>query len=274
VQDTDRGPSVALVAIDENPHCQSSPAARSPDPLFSDNTRPESPERPESPDPLERKKPPPEFAEWAMCCIHKDHAVRRTLKTILIHPRFDQVSLTVIGLNCITLALFDPLDPDCKRDKCKVVSGFEFCWTIFFTAEFFFKWLVMGFFGKGGYWEDSWNRLDFIIVVFGAFDFMPSGVEIPGTSALRTLRAIRPLRALNKFPSLRILVNFCARRCHRWQVSACSASSSSSCLASWQCSCGWASSASAVSSLVALIVNFSIPKIHTSAQSQIISRVE
>jgi len=207
VQDTDRGPSVALVAIDENPHCQSSPAARSPDPLFSDNTRPESPERPESPDPLERKKPPPEFAEWAMCCIHKDHAVRRTLKTILIHPRFDQVSLTVIGLNCITLALFDPLDPDCKRDKCKVVSGFEFCWTIFFTAEFFFKWLVMGFFGKGGYWEDSWNRLDFIIVVFGAFDFMPSGVEIPGTSALRTLRAIRPLRALNKFPSLRILVN-------------------------------------------------------------------
>jgi len=108
VQDTDRGPSVALVAIDENPHCQSSPAARSPDPLFSDNTRPESPERPESPDPLERKKPPPEFAEWAMCCIHKDHAVRRTLKTILIHPRFDQVSLTVIGLNCITLALSTP----------------------------------------------------------------------------------------------------------------------------------------------------------------------
>merc|ERR1711959_509179 len=62
----------------------------------------------------------------------------------------------------------------------------------------------------GGYWEDGWNRLDGIIVFFGLFDLvgaMAGGVEIPGTSALRTLRAIRPLRALNKFPSLRILVN-------------------------------------------------------------------
>lgn len=153
--------------------------------------------------PVEKKV----YAEYSYFCIHRDKWIRTATAPILEHPRFDQLSLTIIGLNCLTLAMFDPLDPKCARDKCIVISGFEFAWTIFFTVEFFFKWLVMGFSGKGGYWQDPWNRLDFVIVCFGAIDFLPGGVEIPGASALRTLRAIRPLRALNKFPSLRILVN-------------------------------------------------------------------
>lgn len=156
------------------------------------------------------KDQPKVYAEISCFCIPRSSAIRRNLQPILDHPRFDQISLSVIGLNCLTLALFDPLDPECKSTKCQVVSALELCWTIFFTVEFLFKWLVMGFTGEGGYWSDGWNRLDGIIVFFGLFDLvgaMAGGVEIPGTSALRTLRAIRPLRALNKFPSLRILVN-------------------------------------------------------------------
>ncbi len=64
----------------------------------------------------------------------------------------------------------------------------------------------MGFFvGRKTYLSDSWNYLDFFIVLIGLLDFMPSGTG-SNLSALRSLRVMRPLRAITKFPQLRFLV--------------------------------------------------------------------
>ena len=59
--------------------------------------------------------------------------------------------------------------------------------------------------GFRGFWRNNWNKLDFIIVAFGIIDFVP-GVESGFFVALRTVRVLRPLRVVNRFPSLRILV--------------------------------------------------------------------
>lgn len=54
------------------------------------------------------------------------------------------------------------------------------------------------------YCSSGWNRLDFVIVVVGLLEFIPSIGG--GSSALRALRVLRPLRAVNKLRSLRIIV--------------------------------------------------------------------
>lgn len=71
----------------------------------------------------------------------------------------------------------------------------------------------MGFyFSPKAYLKDSWNRLDFFIVVVGVIDFVitiavsSSGVDLRFLRALRALRALRPLRMVSRNEGLKIVV--------------------------------------------------------------------
>lgn len=59
------------------------------------------------------------------------------------------------------------------------------------------KMIAMGFWGRGTYLADSWNRLDFFIVMSGALEF----VDNLNLTAIRAIRVLRPLRAINRIPS-------------------------------------------------------------------------
>lgn len=67
--------------------------------------------------------------------------------------------------------------------------------------------VAMGFVGSGAYLGESWNRLDFVIVLVGIVDFLPLDGAGGFLTALRPLRVLRPLRTINKFPAIRILVS-------------------------------------------------------------------
>jgi hypothetical protein len=76
-----------------------------------------------------------------------------------------------------------------------------------FTLECAVKLLALGFFcGHRTYLSDTWNYLDFFIVIIGLLDFFPSGGAMGNLSAVRSLRVMRPLRAITKFPKLKFLV--------------------------------------------------------------------
>ena len=76
---------------------------------------------------------------------------------------------------------------------------------MFFTAEAVLKAVGMGFImEKNTYLRDSWNWLDFIVVVTGLLSFHPSMANV---SALRTFRLFRPLKSLSVLPSMQNLVN-------------------------------------------------------------------
>lgn len=63
--------------------------------------------------------------------------------------------------------------------------------------------------GPFTYLRDSWNFLDFFIVIIGVLDFIPEDPNSAGSSnlsSLRSLRVMRPLRAVTKFPELRFLI--------------------------------------------------------------------
>lgn len=62
------------------------------------------------------------------------------------------------------------------------------------------KIVAMGGYGKGTYLADSWNRLDFFIVLAGALEYCLQ-VENLNLTAIRTIRVLRPLRAINRIPS-------------------------------------------------------------------------
>ncbi|XP_058804886.1 voltage-dependent T-type calcium channel subunit alpha-1G isoform X2 [Phymastichus coffea] len=119
---------------------------------------------------------------------------------------FERVSIMVILLNCFTLGMYQPcVDDQCVTNRCKILQMFDDIIFAFFSLEMTIKMVAMGVYGKGTYLADSWNRLDFFIVLAGALEYCLN-VENMNLSAIRTIRVLRPLRAINRIPSMRILV--------------------------------------------------------------------
>lgn len=71
------------------------------------------------------------------------------------------------------------------------------------SVEMFLKVVALGFVvDKHSYLRNHWNKLDFFVVVCGYINFLP-GVPI-NSSALRSVRLLRPLRAFEFFDGMRV----------------------------------------------------------------------
>ncbi|XP_063790950.1 voltage-dependent T-type calcium channel subunit alpha-1H isoform X2 [Pseudophryne corroboree] len=114
--------------------------------------------------------------------------------------------MLVILLNCVTLGMFQPCeDVDCMSERCTILEAFDGFIFAFFAVEMVFKMIALGIFGQKCYLGDTWNRLDFFIVMAGMMEYSLDGHNV-SLSAIRTVRVLRPLRAINRVPSMRILV--------------------------------------------------------------------
>ncbi|XP_043944975.1 voltage-dependent T-type calcium channel subunit alpha-1G-like [Protopterus annectens] len=114
--------------------------------------------------------------------------------------------MLVILLNCVTLGMYHPcIDGHCGTDRCKILQRFDDFIFAFFAVEMIIKMIALGIFGKMCYLGDTWNRLDFFIVIAGMLEYSLN-LQNVSFSAVRTVRVLRPLRAINRVPSMRILV--------------------------------------------------------------------
>uniref|UniRef100_UPI00398E85C5 voltage-dependent T-type calcium channel subunit alpha-1H n=1 Tax=Pristiophorus japonicus TaxID=55135 RepID=UPI00398E85C5 len=114
--------------------------------------------------------------------------------------------MLVILLNCVTLGMFQPCeDVACKSERCTILQAFDDFIFAFFAVEMVTKMVALGIFGQKCYLGDTWNRLDFFIVMAGMLEYSLDGHNA-SLSAIRTVRVLRPLRAINRVPSMRILV--------------------------------------------------------------------
>uniref|UniRef100_W5MXK7 Voltage-dependent T-type calcium channel subunit alpha n=1 Tax=Lepisosteus oculatus TaxID=7918 RepID=W5MXK7_LEPOC len=119
---------------------------------------------------------------------------------------FERASMLVILLNCVTLGMFQPCeDSDCVSERCTILQDFDDFIFAFFAVEMVIKMVALGIFGKKCYLGDTWNRLDFFIVLAGMLEYSLN-LQNVSFSAVRTVRVLRPLRAINRVPSMRILV--------------------------------------------------------------------
>ncbi|XP_023037062.1 uncharacterized protein LOC6652900 isoform X1 [Drosophila willistoni] len=150
--------------------------------------------------------PYPGFPEISMMALTQYTRPRNWCLMLITNPWFERVSILAILLNCITLGMYQPcVDDACVTNRCKILQIFDDIIFAFFALEMTIKMVAMGMCGKNTYFADSWNRLDFFIVLSGLLEYVMH-VENLNLTAIRTIRVLRPLRAINRIPSMRILV--------------------------------------------------------------------
>ncbi|XP_051273924.1 voltage-dependent T-type calcium channel subunit alpha-1G isoform X6 [Dicentrarchus labrax] len=154
----------------------------------------------------EETLPYPAMAPVVFFYLNQTTRPRSWCLKMVCNPWFERASMLVILLNCVTLGMFHPCDDgECKSERCNILQGFDDFIFVFFAIEMVIKMVAMGIFGKKCYLGDAWNRLDFFIVVAGMLEYSLN-LQNVNFSAVRTVRVLRPLRAINRVPSMRILV--------------------------------------------------------------------
>uniref|UniRef100_A0A914C966 Voltage-dependent T-type calcium channel subunit alpha n=1 Tax=Acrobeloides nanus TaxID=290746 RepID=A0A914C966_9BILA len=154
--------------------------------------------------------PYPGYVEPSLLCLRQAKPPRSWALTMVMNPWFDRLTMIVIMINCVTLGMFRPCEDgaDCHTYRCQLLSLIDHMIFGYFAMEMLIKIIALGFHGENAYLSDTWNRLDFFIVIAGVAEYLLQ--EYLGNinlTAIRTIRVLRPLRAVNRIPSMRILVN-------------------------------------------------------------------
>ncbi|EZA48301.1 Sodium channel protein para [Ooceraea biroi] len=137
------------------------------------------------------------------------------LKTfqLIENKYFETAVITMILLSSLALALEDvhlqqrPILQD-------ILYYMDKIFTVIFFIEMLIKWLALGF---RKYFTNAWCWLDFIIVMLSLINLgaiWAGAADIPAFRSMRTLRALRPLRAVSRWEGMRVsLINFLASLC-------------------------------------------------------------
>lgn len=146
----------------------------------------------------------------SLCIFAHDNCLRVFLKNVIENPYFDGFVYHVIALNSLLLALDVPVLKD--NYQVDTIRFLLMIISIMFILECVIKVIVMGFiFGENSYLRDNWNRLDFIIVLFGVVTLILENIQSEAVfdfiRAFRALRALRPLRMVSKNEGIKTVVN-------------------------------------------------------------------
>lgn len=131
----------------------------------------------------------------AMLLLGPTHPLRRGCAAIVANAGFDRFILLLISVSSLALALDSPL-----RDPNSAMAVFlgkvERVMTGLFVVEMMLKICAHGFLlMRGAYLRNSWNVLDFVVVVISMFQlFTDDSGNLKSLRSLRALRALRPLR--------------------------------------------------------------------------------
>lgn len=130
--------------------------------------------------------------------------LRKVCSKIVSNVWFDWFILFLIGVNTILLMAYQYTDPDCTFNwvSDKVIDPILLSC---FTGESVLKIIAWGLVfpvtnKSCAYLCDSWNWLDFVVVVSGWVTMVADG---DGLTFLRLFRVLRPLRSLTMVPEMR-----------------------------------------------------------------------
>lgn len=133
--------------------------------------------------------------------------IRKCCKTIANHKYYQPAILVLIFLSCISLALENP---ERRNDEMWNKSLFivEIVFTLLFGIEAIIKSIELGFlFGPNAYLQDWWNVLDFIVVISSVISVSITSINVGYLRSFRLLRSLRPLRVINRFEGLKLVIN-------------------------------------------------------------------
>jgi hypothetical protein len=143
---------------------------------------------------------------YALFLFSPVNPIRVLTSRLIHHEWFDRVVLLLIACSSISMAFDNPLD-DPEGDKRKTLDILTIFFTAAFTLEMLLKWVALGVvFFDGAYFRDSWNCLDGFIVFVSLLGYAIVGVDVSFLRVFRTLRALRPLRVINRNRGLKMVV--------------------------------------------------------------------
>ena len=123
---------------------------------------------------------------------------------IIKRKSFEAITILIIVANCTTLTM-SKADQEPTETEVAIENVFQGLYTV----EMLLKILGQGFvFNQGAYMRDSFNILDFFIVMSAYLSMMQEEGGDGGLSlsSLRAFRVLKPLRAVNNIPGLRLIV--------------------------------------------------------------------
>lgn len=148
-----------------------------------------------------KKAPTVEYVAKSLFCLRSNMWLRQMLVRIIHSKQFEKTVLLLIMLNCINM-VFALTYPEFAVSV--AAQMIEILFTVCFLIELIVKVMAMGLiFGDNTYLRSAWNIMDFFVVITGLFG--------DGVGFLRCLRLLRPLRTLNKFPGMKVIVETIAR---------------------------------------------------------------
>lgn len=154
-----------------------------------------------------RKEIPDKLTKRSLLVFSVRNPIRKLATMLITHPQFDNVSLLLVAISTVALAIDNPLNtPD--STFVYVLSGLDMVLTGLFVVEVGVKVVALGFlFDKHTYLRNSWNAIDFVITALAAFSLSQGSTRFKFVKTLRTFRALRPLRVINRNPGLKLVVN-------------------------------------------------------------------
>lgn len=144
------------------------------------------------------------YCESSFYFFRKTNKFRIFLYKIIKSSRFEQFILILIVLNTVKMIV------DTYIDESNLATSeiFDEMFTFAFLFETIVKSISLGFcLDKGSYLRDSWNALDFIIVVSSLIDTFTTNFSLSVIMAFRLLRTLRPLRFVSHNVNMKIVVN-------------------------------------------------------------------
>merc|ERR1719300_1310004 len=155
-------------------------------------------------------KPPPDRAKRSIYLFTLKNPIRQLFIKITEAKWFEiLILLTILG-TCISLAVFTPFPNGDSNATNDFLEEIEIIFTVIFTAECLMRIVALGFIAHPtAYLRNSWNILDFTIVMIGMVSEVLAILQIEGfdVKALRAFRVLRPLRLISGVPSLQIVMN-------------------------------------------------------------------
>lgn len=130
-----------------------------------------------------------------------DNPIRRACVNCLLSSVFTWAIFFSICVNAVLLAMDNPLST--KGDDFFAIA--ELLFNILFTVEFVIKIIALSGFGEiGGYYRDSWNRLDFMVLLVSWIPMLISGST--NFSFIRIMRSFKVMKTFNNVPGLKRMV--------------------------------------------------------------------
>lgn len=145
----------------------------------------------------------------SLCLFSPENPVRVALFHLVENSHFSWWIMWLIGLNSLLLyldqpVLVDPYQKDTISFMLNIIS-------VIFIFEFLFKIIAKGFaYGPKAYLKDSFNKLDFVLVIVSIAAWIiaaNSTVEISYVRGFRALRSLKPLRMINKNEGIKTVVD-------------------------------------------------------------------